>query len=204
MYLAKRSIAAALLASAFLLAGGGGLFVNPAQAFPYRGCALPPFPDGPVWGPQFARWPCDPAGNLPAPPVVWEPATYTRLQEVFDVEGNSFDPGDRRISWRLVTKKTFAGPVGLAETKVREALDEAYKKEVFCVFFYDAEGRKVGSGDVFLLIGERRADDRFAIFASVNTINTELIAVRGLITLCERAALPGLPKLNGEGKKPPL
>src|SRR5262249_40596669 len=152
---------------------------NTGQAF-HHCHAPPPFPDGPVWGPPFAMWPdnCHGEGSgAPAPvPVEFEPVTADKLREKFTFEGDSYDPGDRRRTWRLVTKKSYTGPLGVAEGKLLTDLDDTLKKEVLCVFFYDAGGKKVGFGDVFLTPGERLADNRFAVFASVNLVNTELIA----------------------------
>jgi hypothetical protein len=195
--LTKRLPAAALLTAALFVAA------NTGQAFHHHCPGLAPFPDGPVWGPPFALWPddCDGLeGGARGPvPVEFEPATADKLREIFTFEGDTYTAGDYRRTWRLVTKKTYSGPLGVAEGKLLDDLDDTLKKERLCVFFYDAGGRKVGFGDVFLTPGERLADNRFAVFASVNLVNTELIAVRGVITLCERAA----PKAeNGKKKKP--
>jgi hypothetical protein len=137
--------------------------------------------------------------GLPQPPQPeWEPNSYQKLQEEFTVEGVQYQPKDRRYLWTLRTRKTYPGPLGIAEKKFRDDLETAYEKVAFSGFFYDRERRKVGQSLVFFISGERGDDDRFLIFADLSTANMELVAARILVTQVER---PEEKKLPPDGKK---
>src|SRR5262249_60386738 len=84
-----------------------------------------------------------------------------------------------------------------------KAFSAAFKGKVFCAFFYDAEGRKVGIGQLFFVFGERRPDNTFSVFADLNLQNADLVATRAVITLCSPPPpLKTDEKEGGKGEKP--
>jgi hypothetical protein len=174
-------IAGALLAAA-LTVGVQGLTAP-------RACAYHP-EFTPICGPLVSPL----GGN-----IQWDPPALQKLQEELIIESARYAPEDRRFRWVLRTKRAFPGELAEAEKALAKALQDAYKGKIFCAYYYDPEGRKVGEGQLFFLFGERRPDNTFSVFADLNLINADLIASRAVITLCER-----LPPLKGEepGKEP--
>src|SRR5881394_3504001 len=96
---------------------------------------------------------CAPLGWQIASNTTWDPLAFDKLLTDFTVESARYSPADRRITWTLRTKKTYTGELGIAERKLRDALEDAFKKTYYCAHFYDAERRKLGSGEVFFVPG---------------------------------------------------
>src|SRR5262249_36664456 len=130
----------------------------------------------------------------------WDPLAYQKLLEDFTVESAKYSPADRRITWVLRTRKPYPDEVGLAEAKLRKAIDDALEKIYYCGYFYDAEGRKLGFSEVFFVIGERGPDNLFTVFADLDVSNMESLAAKILVTRCPRPERPKLPEKKG----PPL
>ena len=101
------------------------------------------------------------------------------------------------------TRDPYPGALGVAEKKLRDNLDEAFKDVVFVGFFYDADRRKVGSSQGYFLSGERDADGRFLVCADLNTANMELVAARTVVTQVERPKLDE-DKKDKKGPKLPM
>jgi hypothetical protein len=141
-------------------------------------------------GPEFTRL-CGPDVSPLGSNIQWDPAAYERLLKDFVVEATRYSPEDHRFTWTLRTRRSFPGALGKAETELAKVLQALIEDGLFGAYFYDAEGRKVGFGELFILPGERRPDNTFVVFADLNLYNADLIATRAVITQI------GLPKLYG-------
>jgi hypothetical protein len=175
MSILSRTVAGVLLAAALTL-GVQGLTAPRARA------EYPEFT--PICGPLVSPL----GGN-----IQWDPPTLQKLQEELTIESARYAPEGRRFSWVMRTKRTFPGELAEAEKELGKVLQAAYKDKLFCAYFYDPEGRKVGIGQLFFLFGERRPDNTFSVFADLNLINADLVASRAIITLCDRP-----PPFKGE------
>jgi hypothetical protein len=181
----NRTTAGLLLAAALTLAVQGPLA-------PRAGAEHPEFT--PICGPLVS-----PLGGS----IQWDPPTLKKLQEELIIESAGYSPEGRRFSWVMRTKKAIPGDLGEAEKELGKAFRVAYKDKLFCAFFYDAEGRKVGIGQLFFLFGERRPDNTFSVFADLNLQNADLIASRAVITLCDRPpSFKADEKEGGKSEKP--
>jgi hypothetical protein len=181
MSILSRIIAGALLAAALTLGMQG-------PTAPRARAEHPEFT--PICGPLVS-----PLGGS----IEWDPPTLQKLQEELLIESARYDPEARRFRWVMRTKRAFPGGLAEAEEELGKVLKAAYKDKLFCAYFYDAEGRKVGIGQVFFLFGERRPDNTFSVFADLNLSNADLVASRAIITLCDR---PPPFKAEEPGKEP--
>ncbi len=212
MSILSRSVAAVLLAGALAL-GTGRLTPSGARAdFPEFAPGLPEFaPHAPEFAPHPPEFTplCGPFVSPLGSNVQWDGPAARKLQEEFVVESARYVPEERRFSWTLRTRRSFPGELAEAEKKLGETLATAWKDTGFSAYFYDGQGRKVGIGEIFFQIGERRLDNTFSVFADLNLHNADLIATRAIIVLSERPRLPEPPTKDGkdgkngkEGKQP--
>jgi hypothetical protein len=184
MSIMSRSIAAVLLVAALAL--GGQELAAP------RACA-----DCPEFTPACGPFVSPLGGN-----IQWDPTTLQKLQEEFVIESSAYSPENRRYTWVLRTRRSFPGTHEEAEKKLGEVVLATYGKDIgWCVYFYNDEGRKVGVGEIFITTGERRPDNTFVLFADLSLLNADLIATRGLVTLCEQK--PYQWEEEGKGAKRP-
>jgi hypothetical protein len=178
----SRSIAAALLAAALTL-GLRGRLAPRARA------------DGPEFTPL-----CGPFVSPVGENVQWGPGALQKLQEEFVIESGRYIPEEHRYTWVLRSQHAFPGNLEDAEKLLEKRMDASMNKKAFCAFFYDPTGRKMGTGVVYLLIGERRPDNSFTVFADLSVLNVDLVATRAVITL--GTCVPPMPQFpDKEGAK---
>jgi hypothetical protein len=197
MSMLKRGVGALVLAAAGLTLAGT---IQATRAAADEEVFAPPeagfVPPEAVFAPEG----CVPGGIASA--TTWDPLAFEKLTRDFIVESARYSPADRRITWTLRTKKTYPGELGVAERKLGDFFEDLFKKTFYCGNFYDAERRKIGTGEIYFTIGERGEDDRFLVFADLNVTNVEAITARIIITLCERP--PEVKAPRPKDKVPPL
>jgi hypothetical protein len=123
--------------------------------------------------------------------IQWDPYAYGKFSEVFVIEGTRYRPEERRFTLALRSRNSFPGSLAKAEEELFEAMMKATKGGLFAAYYYDAEGRKMGRGELFFTFSERRPDNTFTVYADLNLQNADLIATKGIITLIEQRGLLG-------------